>query len=627
MHRLTMLTLLAASAALAQTAADFFDDKAMQEIRITIDPATWQRLLFNYRGNDYYQCDITWRGVTVRGVGIRVSGRTTRDPQKPSLRVDINRFTQSQRFLGLTSFVLLNNIKDFSMMKERLIMPLFNRVGVAAPRETSARLNVNEASLGVFTLVEATDKGFLTRVFNEDNGFLYEYDYDSRGAYRFEWLGPEPRLYSPSPFEQKIPDDPLKIDPKPLAEMIDIINNAPDVDFERRLAEYLDIRKFLTLMAVEVYMAEFDGILSDAGMNNFYLYRFANKKLSQFIPKDKDNSFTLSDYDGFKNANANRLMRRIMLNPGLRQIFLDKVLEAGAAAGGEGGWLFTEADRVYNLIQAEVKRDTLKRCQLGPCPLAESNAWFDQAAGYLKTFLSERPAIIRAQLARLGYTAPPSISQGSAVSAAGVLTGSVAPGSIVSLYGTNLAAEVRFAPAPFPVTLNGTRVLVGGTPVPLAYISPTQINFQLPWETPPGTATLRAEMNSIQSSVINLNVTPVAPGIFVIVNAAGGLVNSDSPAAAGDVLVIYANGLGPVLNRPGSGQLSPGGPPATVASQVQVNIGGLPAQVQFAGLSPGLIALYQVNVAVPAGVAPGDSTPVVISTGGAATPPTTIATR
>ena len=160
---------LAAGLLPAQTAADLFDGE-----RLVVHPSDWAKLQQNYQDNTYYPANLTWRSITIANVGIRSKGRTSRRNTKPGLRVDMDRF-EEQRFLGLKSFLLDNNIQDYTMIKERLAMLLYRRMGLPAPRESHCRLFVNNTYLGVYTIVESTDKLALKNWFREDEGYLYEY--------------------------------------------------------------------------------------------------------------------------------------------------------------------------------------------------------------------------------------------------------------------------------------------------------------------------------------------------------------------------------------------------------------------------------------------------------------------
>jgi uncharacterized protein (TIGR03437 family) len=104
------------------------------------------------------------------------------------------------------------------------------------------------------------------------------------------------------------------------------------------------------------------------------------------------------------------------------------------------------------------------------------------------------------------------------------------------------------------------------------------------------------------------------------------LIDAQHPVSVGDTLVIYCTGLGPVDQSVTAGSASPSSPPAKTVNPVTVTVGGKNASVKFAGLAPGL-AVYQVNVVVPSGVASGKSVPVVLSTAGLQSGPVTIVVK
>ena len=107
----------------------FFDDTVLHEIRLAINSKDWHTLKSNYLANDYYPCDFKWGSHIVRNVGIRSRGTGSRSGVKPGLRVDFDRYTSNQKFLGLKSFVLRNNTQDQSNMHERLSMLFFRTDG------------------------------------------------------------------------------------------------------------------------------------------------------------------------------------------------------------------------------------------------------------------------------------------------------------------------------------------------------------------------------------------------------------------------------------------------------------------------------------------------------------------
>jgi len=191
---------------------------------------------------------------------------------------------------------------------------------------------------------------------------------------------------------------------------------------------------------------------------------------------------------------------------------------------------------------------------------------------------------------------------GAVVNAA-TFTEGLAAGSIQTVSGVNLAGgQSATASLPWPTTgLAGVRVLLNSTSLPLLYVSDTQINFYLPQNTPVGSATLTVMTPSGTPATAAVNVIALAPGIFPgAVVRAGTFERADVvPVQAGDYLEIYCTGLGPTRDVAGLQR--------TTVTPV-VFIGSTPVTPIYSGLAPGYVGLYQVNVQVPAGLAPGIQT-------------------
>src|SRR5271166_4581928 len=153
------------------------------------------------------------------------------------------------------------------------------------------------------------------------------------------------------------------------------------------------------------------------------------------------------------------------------------------------------------------------------------------------------------------------VSPGGIVNAAG-FQAPVAPGSIIAIFGTNLASVSESASTvPLPVTLGGASVLVNGTlAAPLFYVSAEQINAQLPFETPPGAATISVN----GSAPVSFPVAAFAPGILMYGNNRAVATNQyyrlnspDHPAMAGGWITVYMTGQGAVNPPVASGAASP----------------------------------------------------------------------
>jgi uncharacterized protein (TIGR03437 family) len=192
--------------------------------------------------------------------------------------------------------------------------------------------------------------------------------------------------------------------------------------------------------------------------------------------------------------------------------------------------------------------------------------------------------------------------------------GLLAPGTIVQIFGTGLASSPVTTTYPPPTIVNGTSVLVSGTAVPLYYVSPTQINAELPFELTPGREyQLLVNANGGYTDPRPIQSVPVVPGVaafadghVIAQHSDFTLVSSTSPAKPGESLVIYLAGMGATDVAVPTGTAAPSGPLANVSTAASVLVDGQSAQILFAGLTPQAVGLYQINFTVPAGVHAGD---------------------
>jgi uncharacterized protein (TIGR03437 family) len=217
----------------------------------------------------------------------------------------------------------------------------------------------------------------------------------------------------------------------------------------------------------------------------------------------------------------------------------------------------------------------------------------------------------------------------------------IAPGSLFSIFGSQLAAAPAGADTiPLSTSLGGVTVkfVSGSTTVdaPLLFLQSNQINAVVPWNLVPGEATVTVTNGSVASAPASVKIGDFSPAVFAIgtmaavQNVDGSLAQpagsisgrTTHPAAIGDVVIIYATGLGPVDTTPAEGDT-----PSKTTNTLHkpfVAIGGLSAEIQFSGLSPQFVGVYQLNVVVP-NVAPGDTVPVQLALGGITSPKLTMA--
>jgi uncharacterized protein (TIGR03437 family) len=202
----------------------------------------------------------------------------------------------------------------------------------------------------------------------------------------------------------------------------------------------------------------------------------------------------------------------------------------------------------------------------------------------------------------------PVVSANGVVNAAS-LAARISPGSLATVFGTNFALTNIGAKAPLPISLAGVSVSVNGQVAPILFATPTQLNFQVPWETALGSATVTVSVNGGSSNALTVPVLAAAPGLFSLSSGQAVVQNSDytlngpsNPAKAGSTIMAYLSGSGPVSPAVADGAATPTGTLVYANSQSSATIGYSTAQVSFAGLAPGFVGLVQVNVVVPLGL-------------------------
>lgn len=190
----------------------------------------------------------------------------------------------------------------------------------------------------------------------------------------------------------------------------------------------------------------------------------------------------------------------------------------------------------------------------------------------------------------------PVVAIGGIVNSASSSAAALAPGSLFTIYGTR-----------FGTVFANTKVDVSGLPAPLTFLSDGQINAQMPFEIEPGEASVFVTVNGIRSKAGTITVSAVAPGLFLVAGTNRALAQNqdyslndiNNPARPGTYLTAYLTGQGELDNAVPTGAVAPASPLSRPKAAVSATIGGAPAPIYFAGLTPGLIGVCQVNVQIP----------------------------
>ena len=233
-------------------------------------------------------------------------------------------------------------------------------------------------------------------------------------------------------------------------------------------------------------------------------------------------------------------------------------------------------------------------------------------------------------------TAGGTLPENAVVSAATFTGGAVAPGLLVTIFGSGIGpaslttAQVT-SQGTLATTLAETRVLFDNVAAPLVYVSASQISAIVPYGVAGKTSTaLQVEYRGLKTNAINLRIADAAPGLFTanssgkgpgaILNADNSLNTASNPVSPGGIVILFGTGEGITDPSGQDGQLATSVYPKP-RQPVTVRIGGKDAEVLYAGAAPGLVAgVFQINVKIPDGLTPGPQ-PVVVQVGAASSSP------
>jgi uncharacterized protein (TIGR03437 family) len=224
---------------------------------------------------------------------------------------------------------------------------------------------------------------------------------------------------------------------------------------------------------------------------------------------------------------------------------------------------------------------------------------------------------------------PPVIA--SVESSASYSPSTIAPGELITIFGTNLGpatpAGTQLDPSGNVTTsVDGTQVFIDGAAAPVLFASQTQVNAVVPFGISSESAEIEVVFDDQQSDAFSIPVQGTAPGMYsadssgtgqaLAINSDGSMNDWETPAARNSVITVYATGAGQTSPPSLDGSLATADKPRPPALPVTATVGGIPAQVLYAAGSPGSVnGVLQVNLVIPPDVESGPSVPVVLTVG------------
>jgi hypothetical protein len=365
---------------------NLFEDNKLPSIYISLPPdsLTWLYSNVNYDGNiraNFVFFDGIQRD-TMRDVGFRLRGNTSRASAKKSFKVKFNAFTSGIKYQGVKELNLNGSHNDPTMVREKLFYDAWNLAGLPSRRVSFAKVYLNNVYYGLYTNIEELDDEWAQRVYGTDDGNLYKCIYPAD----LKYLGTSPTLYknvkhSATERAYDLKTNELTDDYADLAKLCLVINTP--TNFECEIQKVINVQGFLKAYAVEILAAHWDDYAYNK--NNFFLYHNPRTDLFEFISYDPDNSFGV-DFGGgpfttrniytWHNAANGILVAKLLAVPNFKNQFSFYVNQLANNAFAN---LFPRLDAMKTLISSAAQDDTYRTRDYG-FTFADFQNGFDLAA-------------------------------------------------------------------------------------------------------------------------------------------------------------------------------------------------------------------------------------------------------
>ena len=359
-----------------------FSHDTIHEVEITLPQASIDALYAD--PYTYTEAGVTFDGEAVSPVGVRLRGKIGSFRQlsgKPKFKIDFNQFISDQRFYGLETLSLNNSIVDCSYLKEHIGYALFEAAGVPASRTGVARVSVNGAPYGLYTIIEVPDDRFLTRHYTDPDGNLYDGKYVWYGEYNYTLLDFGDGV--DTLFQLEEGTDVAHADV--MAVSAAMAAHAGTPDWYASMGDLVDWDVLHRAWAVEQWIGQNDGY--GLNTNNYRIYFDPSDGRADIIPWDLDYTF-LYDWEWSRSwgSPAGNLMYYCIIDATCAAAQQAVVAEVAAAA--EEAALVDLFDRLAVLIDDDARSDPRRECGESSIDAeqAEVRAWITVGSASLRSF-------------------------------------------------------------------------------------------------------------------------------------------------------------------------------------------------------------------------------------------------
>lgn len=312
--------------------AELYIKSVVPRIDILINPDTLSWIYENVESNQEFHAVFVFDNGnvhdTIRDIGFRLRGNTSRYSAKKSFKISFNTFIQGRKYYGVEKMNLNGEHNDPSVSRARLYWDILRQSQIAGARANHVQVFINGNYYGLYLNCEHIDEEFVEKYFGNNDGNLYKCLYPADLTYK----GQNPDLYKfmsgdHRTYELKTNEE--QDDYSDLAHFIDILNNTPVSSLACEIEKVFNVQDYLKIAAIDVLTANWDGYIFNK--NNFYLYKNTATGLFEYIPYDTDNTFGIDwfgidwaarDIYNWANGSESRpLFTKLMQVPGYRAAY------------------------------------------------------------------------------------------------------------------------------------------------------------------------------------------------------------------------------------------------------------------------------------------------------------------
>lgn len=312
---------------------ELFVDTVVPVVYIAIHPDTLAWIYANPYSDREFQAIFVFDNGTVRDtvkqVGFRLRGNTSRTSQKKSFKVSFNTFTPGAKYQGVEKMNLNGEHNDPSVMRAKIMWDILRKWNIPAPRANHVRVYINNNYYGLYLNVEHIDEEFAMSRFSNKDGNLFKCLYPADLSYQ----GTDPdsyKLWDGTRWTYELKTNLEENDFSDLAELISILHSTQNENLMCELDRVFNVQDYLKVMAVQFLCGDWDGYIYNK--NNFYLYHNSQTGRFEYIPYDVDNTFGIdwfnidwserNIYEWQPGGDQERpLYDRVIHNPVLRKQF------------------------------------------------------------------------------------------------------------------------------------------------------------------------------------------------------------------------------------------------------------------------------------------------------------------